>query len=618
MAFLKRSGAMIAMAALLLAHPAATTAAQTEVIAPPAPDADALAAEMRVLAANPNDVTALISAGELALKLGDPTAAARFFARADKIDPRNARLKAGTARTLLALERPGEALRLFADAEMLGYDPRNYAADRGLAFDLVGEQARAQRDYRLALKQGADNETARRYALSLGISGRKDQALAQIDALLRESDRGAWRVRAFVLAMAGDTSGAERIATSMLPGGMASGLMPFFERLPALNAVDRAFAVHFGEVAPTAARLADARLTPHFAPLPPEPQPPVRLATNDALSARDRRAAEARARKQRGRQPVVAAVTLPPLPPVPREAANEDRPALVATSSAPASSIAMVQPLASKTALPASVSPPIVKQAPAAPPATVQTPILAPTPTPAPTPVRVELADKNAGPPPISILPTVQESGASPSSASAVADNPALLSPAVEPAPAPRPVASEQSILARIVASIGVPASELGVPPVKSPSTTPVEAVAVRDAPKAAALPVDAPKSEKPAIDRKAAAREAAEKKAADKAAADKKAAKAEPSRIWVQVAGGSSVGDLPREWARLRAKAGVAFQGKQAWTTPLRFTNRLLAGPFKSGDEAQGFVNQLTKAGITGFVFTSDQGQKIARVATK
>jgi len=203
-------------------------------------------------------------------------------------------------------------------------------------------------------------------------------------------------------------------------------------------------------------------------------------------------------------------------------------------------------------------------------------------------------------------------------------------------------VASEQSILARIVASIGVPASELGVTPAASPVPAPVPApppekpVPAATALEKPATPAPQPAAEKPAkpaIDAKAEARAAAEKKAAekkaaeaklaakhaaDKAAAEKKAAKAEPSRIWVQVAGGASAADLPREWQRLQAKASAALRGRQAWTTPLRFTNRLLTGPFKSGDDAQDFVNQLTKSGITGFVFTSEAGQKIARLPAK
>src|SRR5258706_1643614 len=98
---------------------------------------------------------------------------------------------------LVEAERPGEALRRFNEAEALGFDPQYFAADRGLAYDLIGEQERAQRDYRLALKYRTDDETVRRYALSLGISGKRDKALEQLESLLRKSDRGAWRARAF-------------------------------------------------------------------------------------------------------------------------------------------------------------------------------------------------------------------------------------------------------------------------------------------------------------------------------------------------------------------------------------------------------------------------------------
>ena len=128
--------------------------------------------------------------------------------------------------------------------------------------------------------------------------------------------------------------------------------------------------------------------------------------------------------------------------------------------------------------------------------------------------------------------------------------------------------------------------------------------------------------------DRKAAAaKKAAEaKKAADaKAAAEKaarakaeKEAKANPSRIWVQVAGGANRGDLPRAWAQVKAKAPDAFRGKTGWSTPLNATNRVLAGPFKTGDEAQDFVNQLAKKGISAFPFTSVKGQKVDKLPAK
>ncbi|WP_298674605.1 tetratricopeptide repeat protein, partial [uncultured Sphingomonas sp.] len=244
----------------------------------PGSDADQLAAAMRTLGASPRDLNALIGAGELSLKLGDPSAAAALFKRAEDVDPMNGRVKAGMARILVQQERPGEALRYFDQAAGYGLDPRSFAGDRGLAYDLIGEQERAQRDYRLALKAGQQDEVQRRYALSLAISGQQDEALKQIEPLLRNGDRGAWRARAFILALGGDVSGAEKIATKMMPSGLAGGLAGFFQRLPTLAPVDKAFAVHFGEVRASAARLADARLTPSLPPLGPETSAPVRVA----------------------------------------------------------------------------------------------------------------------------------------------------------------------------------------------------------------------------------------------------------------------------------------------------------------------------------------------------
>ena len=59
-------------------------------------------------------------------------------------------------------------------------------------------------------------------------------------------------------------------------------------------------------------------------------------------------------------------------------------------------------------------------------------------------------------------------------------------------------------------------------------------------------------------------------------------------------------------------------MKGKSAWSAPLRATNRVLAGPFKTSAEAQSFVNTLGKAGVSAFVFTSEAGQKIIRLGVK
>lgn len=620
--------AVLLLASTLLASQTATAQTYTPYPVQPQSDADLLAGQVRALAANPQDLNALLRAGELAVKLGDTTAAAAFFTRAGRIDPRNPRIKAGEGSLLVAAERPGEALRRFAEAESLGGDPRQFAADRGLAYDLIGENERAQRDYRLALRGGVNDETQRRYALSLGIAGKLEPALQQIGPLLRRSDRGAWRARAFILAMNGDGGGAERIATSMMPGGMAQGLQPFFAILPTLPAADRAFAVHFGEVRATPERAFDRRLVPPLAALGPDPTAPIAVA---ALARPSIPLREERRRKRRRDRVELAAVTTPAPVPLPQPPAYRSG---VTASAPPPPRAAPVQLAAVKTPLPQRSVPsgPILPPATAAaravvPPALgVRTPFVvsyAPPPRVAimrAEPVVPAMAVTSA-PPPATIVFAAAPAPPEPVRVSVPAASPAPLPIARSPLPpTPTPVRSEDSILSSILADLVVPASELDAEPVRAVPKP------VRVAKPKPAVP-DAEIAAKVASDKKAADKKLADKKAADKKLADAKlAAEAkkhdpkllEPSRVWVQVAGGAIESGLAKAWNVVRAKSPAAFKGKAAWTTPLRATNRVLAGPFKSGEEAQSFVNTIAKDGVSGFVFTSTAGQKIDKLAAK
>ena len=217
---------------------------------------------------------------------------------------------------MVRMERPGEALRLFGAAARAGLAMEAYASDRGLAYDLIGAQGHAQRDHRVAMRLNPDDEARRRYALSLGISGDTAQAMTVLDPLLRRSDRAAWRARAFILAMNGDAAGADKIAANMM-GGFGTALSPFFRRLPTLPAADKAFAVHFGEIRRTPARVADASIAPPLPVLGPEPgvalaaaqparvpQPAASPARREELrpSASQRRQAEREAQAQQARE----------------------------------------------------------------------------------------------------------------------------------------------------------------------------------------------------------------------------------------------------------------------------------------------------------------------------
>jgi len=752
-------------------------------------DADALAADMRLLAANPLDIEALVTAGELTLKMGDNTAAAGFFGRAEKLDPLNPRVKAGLGSLLVRAERPGEALRLFQEAEARGLDPRKYAGDRGLAYDLIGEQERAQRDYRLALRTGADDEITRRYALSMGISGRKKEALDLLDALLRKSDRAAWRDRAFILAMSGDREGAQKIANSMMSPGLGAGLAPFFDRLPMLSAADRAFAVNFGELRATPERVADARMIPALPRLGPDPTAPKVLAVVEQPRPRPAVPEDTGKKKKRKKYEYLAPAVpaAKPAPPV-EVAMNPPSSATLgaAPTSAPqpsprvtyAAPIPVPKPATGMTPAPTPLPPPVkVAESPKPTPAPTPATVAAPPPAPLPAPVVVAAA------------PAPAPGFSATNTASGVADRPTAAEAGISPAPTATSRVSEDTVLARIIAGISVPGTELGVaplptraaPPPPPPAAKPVEATpeakAKVEQPKPAArLPeprsttrktsgeetadardskpakgrngkpladADAAKDDAAASDQaacpplrkgkattrgratakgkstakcevaaakggrdakaddakadnaalddngcpppakgrattrgratlrgKAAVRcETADAKAARDAkteevaldkngcplppargkagtrgrsdqvaatrgksgakgkasakceTADAKGAKADaatkgdPARVWVQVAGGANQAALEKAWNGLKAKAPDLFRNRQGWSTPLRATNRVLTGPFKSEDEAQAFVNQMAKAGLSGFVFTSTKGQKVDRL---
>ena len=207
---------------------------------------EALSRYLRMLAANPRDLASLTGAGRAALAVGDANAALGFYARAEEISPRNGRIKAGLASALVQMEEPRTALRLFDEAVALGVSVGEIAPDRGLAHDLNGDSRSAQADYALALRSKQDDETIRRLALSLAISGDRAGALMRLDPLLRRNDGGAIRARAFVLALTGDQAGAAKAVQTAMPGPQATVMANFLSRLVKLNPAQKALAVNFG------------------------------------------------------------------------------------------------------------------------------------------------------------------------------------------------------------------------------------------------------------------------------------------------------------------------------------------------------------------------------------
>lgn len=236
-----------AVAALAcLSAPLAPLAAQAVVQSLPARETAQLNAALRRLAARPTDLDALLSAGNASLALRDAGAAAGFFARAASLAPGDARVQLGQARVALEQRRPVAALAGFALAEKAGVRPLDMAGDRGLAFDLVGDNATAQQLYRGILAVGDSAEVRRRLALSLAISGNRQEFERVLYPLLRDQDRSAFRTRAFGLAILGLTDAAVEIADAMMPTDLALRIAPYLRYMPRLTKAQQAAAGNLG------------------------------------------------------------------------------------------------------------------------------------------------------------------------------------------------------------------------------------------------------------------------------------------------------------------------------------------------------------------------------------
>lgn len=282
---------------------------------------------MRRISFNPTDADALADAGNAALLLGDANAALNFFTRANALRPNNSRIVAGLATATVRTENPFEALRLFDDAVRLGADQRSIAADRALAFDLLGNFGRAQQDYQLARTVASSDDIIIRQAVSLSLAGQKEQADAMLVPLLQRNIPAAWRARAFMLAARGDLRESNKVAQGFMDAPSAQKMERFFRLMPNLTGAQQAAAIHLGhfptsqavgrdseQVRRVAATVpqpaigpAQNRLIPSGAPLGTKPTA-ARDAKSEAKpqSKPDRRAQE--------RLEVQAAVPTPPRP----------------------------------------------------------------------------------------------------------------------------------------------------------------------------------------------------------------------------------------------------------------------------------------------------------------
>lgn len=516
---------------------------------------------LTVLAQNPRSVIALNGAGRAALEMGDADAALSFFARAADAEPGNARAKAGMASALVRLERAGDAMPLFAQAISLGAPEVEIAADRGLAWDSLGQPARAQADYALSLRREDDPEVRRRLALSLAISGRREEALRVIEDQLRDRDRAAWRTQAFILALTGDSAGAGQTARDMMPSG-ADALAPFLARLSALSPSQKALAVHFGHF-PSNGRAesfaqADAGPDPGALALAQGSQPMggVRARSRPEYSASAFRAAP---RRRPGAAEDSVASQIRPAPRDPAFA-QPRRPV----------QIAELQPR------------------------------------------RVQSQPQGQAPPwPEPVLDERQRGESRP--------EPRRQAPAPAPAWA-EPVLDEQSSPGFTLVPQGRPLGTRAEPrpaPSRSQPTEPASDFSsvtafVNSLPRDEAGEIAPPVRIAPAIPSRTRTANTRPAPATTRASRARSPAQVHPSRVWVQMAIGNNRAALVYQYGAFRRQAPALLGSRAAYSTEWNATNRLLVGPFASESAARAFAAQLGARGVQAHSWTSEAGQEI------
>ncbi len=604
---------------------------------------------LRRIARNSNNSSALADAGMAALELGDTRAAIGFLARADQIYPRSGRVKLSLARALLLERNPFGALRYFKEAAANGISVGEIAADRGLAYDLIGRNRDAQKDYQLAMRTNRSDELLSRYAISLGISGDLELSDAALNPLLQKSDRDAWRHRAFILAMNGKNKGANQIARQTMRGNMAKAIEPFLDRMPKLTAAQKAAAVHFGHfpasenigvdvasvryASNTAVRGgdgADAGLIPLGVPLGGEFKRPRVLAMPNVSPRR-------RPGKRRSSRKAKSEISQPKNKEIVR-LSRTDLPA-------PSSARPLVKPKVARANETVGSKPkPVFKAKPVIVKKDLkpgfETALTSGSKKPIGESIKVAVAQtpsaitsamikKPSSRPPLiseSVTRKVAIGGRSVPQPSAVKAKPSVTQRSEElrstststppqiikkPAEIP-PIDLVSFDLAK--ANNSPPASQkiASITPARKSLADIIGSISIPDKEKdATVVPVD--------LDKITPAKPKPKKKVEAKAEPKKEKAEPKkpkhPKRYWVQIATGSKLSALKYDFRRMAKKHGGIFKGKSAWTSPWGRTRRLVVGSFDSLSAAKKFEKAFRKGGGDGFAWVSAQGTEVNKL---
>lgn len=597
--------AVLALFPITLVSP--TVAAAQEVVQPlPPKELGQLNSALRRISQNAQDVDALLDAGEASLVLDDIGAAEGFFLRAEALAPGNPRVLLGLGRAAVRARDPLKAIGLFDSAEEAGANTASVALDRGLAYDLVGDNVSAQGEYRKGLTLGEDDELRRRLSLSLAIAGDREGFQNTLNPLVARGDSASYRTRAFGLAILGEEDEAVEIAAAVMPREMSARIEPYLRYMKRLTPAQQAAAGNLG-VFPRAAQIgrdtpqvaqyreqkglsrsADARLAPQGEPLgqrvdttsqrrrpdrgrsiASEPvAQPAAIALTDTTSAavpESVRREVARAEREQASDPLQRSSRQP----VVVRRIEREAPAAGDSGgvSAEPTQIAAIEP--------------VENQAPAAAPAGVA--------------IR-EIPVTSAQ------LPAAEAAGLA-----------APTGVAVREVAAAQPAMSRSTSVPDVIAGPGFDLAQVESVPaegnISGPTVDEVEenlSVAEAFAAFAEAAPPVPSSSGGVDITSIKPPREV------EKSAPPPAPKIVHPSRHWVQIATGKDLKALGFDWRRMSGKAPEVLGKLKPNTTPWGEANRLLAGPYPSLQDARKALNLLKEKGVEGFTYTSPEGQEI------
>jgi Flp pilus assembly protein TadD len=617
---------------------------KTSVIQPVSEPAGAvqLRAAIRRISYNPSDADALADAGDASLSLGDANAALNFFTRANSLRPKNSRITAGLATATVRTENPFEALRLFDDAVRLGVNERSIAADRAMAFDLLGNFDRAQQDYRLARSASSSDDLLIKQAISLSLAGQAAEADAMLVPLLQKNNPAAWRARAFMLASRGDFRESSKVAQGFMDAGSAQRMERYLRLMPELTGAQQAGAIHLGHfpasqyvgrdsedvrrvastIPPVQPTAGESRLIPTGTPLGSKPAVASVAKTVRKSESRSERRAREREEVKIAAAKIPESARLPKTDPS-RLGTDQARAKVAEAQTAkfvPASATTMPPPETAR-ALVTVAMPVRTSQAGAVP-----APMSSVTSGPSQAPTQTALgnaqigANQNTGP---AVASPAQSPGivgasrrevvvTSASSIPAAAIASAPTAPLQGPMPDGAAIttqASFQSASAATVAPASTPAFDLAAV---------VGAIEIPESEqKPSAIPVDLKKI-KPAAPKIAAAETSSKTPKVDpKVAAKAKAEAANPARYWVQIATGDA-GALGFDYRKFGKKTPDLFKSQSGWTSEWGKTDRLLVGPFADMKAAKKWEGDFKKAGGDGFMWKSENGVVVTALKSK